>query len=90
MLKYLLIGMAVLSVMNFICYGLDKHAAKQKTWRTPERRLLTFGFAGGAAGGLLGMVCFHHKTRKWYFWLVNWAGLAWQIAAVIFLILHPV
>ena len=36
----------------------------------------------GALGGLLGMCVFHHKTRKFYFWLVNLLGLAWQIAAL--------
>lgn len=87
MLKYLLIGMLVLSVLNFIIYGLDKNAAKKNAWRTPEARLLGIGFFGGAAGGLLGMMYFHHKTRKWYFWLVNWAGLAWQLGAVIYLLM---
>lgn len=81
MLNYILIAMAVLSALNFIVYGLDKHAAKAKLWRTPERRLLLFGMLGGAAGGLLGMLVFHHKTKKWYFWTVNLLGLCWQIAA---------
>ena len=88
MLKYLLIGILVLSVLNFIIYGLDKQAAKNHQWRTPEFRMLTIGVLGGAAGGLLGMICFHHKTRKWYFWLLNWAGLAWQAAAVIYLLVN--
>lgn len=85
MLKYLLIGILAVSVLNFIIYGLDKRAAKKKEWRTPERRLLLFGFFCGAPGGLLGMMLFHHKTKKWYFWLVNWIGLAWQAAAVVYL-----
>lgn len=85
MQNYILIAMAVLSVLNLIVYGLDKYAAKAHTWRTPERRLLLFGFVGGAAGGLLGMLVFHHKTRKWYFWAVNLLGLCWQIAACLWL-----
>ena len=33
------------------------------------------------------MVLFRHKTRHWYFWAVNFVGLAWQLA-VLFLLLH--
>jgi hypothetical protein len=35
-------------------------------WRISERMLLCFSFFGGI-GGLLGMLFFHHKTRKWRF-----------------------
>ena len=89
MLKGFIIILLVLSVLTFIVYGLDKHAAKTKSWRTPERRLLLFGFVGGALGGLLGMVIFHHKTRKFYFWLVNLLGLGWQIIVLWYLGTHP-
>lgn len=85
MVKIFAVILLVMSVLTFIVYGLDKHAAKAKTWRTPERRLLLFGFAGGAAGGLLGMLVFHHKTRKFYFWLVNLLGLSWQIIVLWYL-----
>ena len=90
MLKLLLIGLICMSLLNFIIYGLDKRAARKQTWRTPERRLLLIGLAGGAAGALAGMLFFHHKTRKWYFWAVNLIGIAWQLSAVIYLIVHPV
>ena len=43
------------------------------------RTLISFG---GAAGALLGMLLFRHKTRRWYFWTVNLAALGWQLAAV--------
>ena len=86
MLKYALIILAVISLLTFVSYGLDKHAARQKTWRVPERRLLLFGLAGGAAGALLAMQIFHHKTRKAKFWIVNIIGLLWQIALCVYLI----
>ena len=82
MLKGFLLILLVMSALTFLVYGLDKHAAKTNAWRTPERRLLLFGFAGGAFGGLLGMCVFRHKTRKFYFWLVNLLGIAWQIITV--------
>ena len=88
MLKYFLIYCAVISALTFAVYGLDKHAAKAKLWRTPERRLLLFGMAGGAIGAILGMLFFHHKTKKWYFWLVNLVSIILYTTAVCLLILH--
>ncbi|MCQ2407071.1 MAG: DUF1294 domain-containing protein [Oscillospiraceae bacterium] len=85
MLKYYLIILGVLSAFTFLIYGMDKNAAKKNLWRTPERRLLLFGFCGGAVGGLLGMQIFHHKTRKWYFWTANLLGIAWQSALAVYL-----
>ncbi|MBQ9783964.1 MAG: DUF1294 domain-containing protein [Clostridia bacterium] len=85
MLKYLLAAYAVMSVLAFLAYGLDKRKAKKKRWRTPEAVLLCFGFFGGAVGALIGMNLFRHKTRHWYFWAVNFLGLAWQIGAAFLL-----
>ena len=82
MLKAFVILLLIMSVLTFLVYGLDKHAAKSNSWRTPEKRLLVFGLAGGAAGGILGMLVFHHKTRKLYFWIVNLIGIAWQITTL--------
>ena len=36
-------------------------------WRIPELTLWAFALLGGAPGGYLGMRCFRHKTRHWYF-----------------------
>lgn len=85
MLKYLLAAYAVMSVLAFLAYGFDKRKAKKKRWRTPEAVLLCFGFFGGAVGALIGMNLFRHKTRHWYFWAVNFLGLAWQIGAAFLL-----
>lgn len=80
------IFLAVMSIIAFILYGVDKRKAIKKAWRTPEAVLLGFGFFGGAAGALLGMRAFRHKTKHWYFWFVNIAGIAWQIALAVLLI----
>ena len=52
--------------MTFILFGFDKRRALVHKWRIPERTLLCFSLFGGI-GGLLGMLFFHHKTRKWRF-----------------------
>ena len=86
---YYLIFVAVMSLISFILYGADKSKAKKNKWRIKESVLLGFGFFGGAIGALLGMSAFRHKTKHWYFWVVNVLGLIWQIALpiVIFVLL---
>jgi uncharacterized membrane protein YsdA (DUF1294 family) len=85
-MKYIFLAfIAVMSLFAFFAYAIDKKKAEQKKWRTPEKMLLGLSFFGGAVGGYIAMFLFHHKTKKWYFHLVNLLGLAWQIAAAIYL-----
>ena len=70
----------VMSLIAIILYASDKKKAKLGAWRIPEKVLLGFGFFGGAIGGLFAMRTFRHKTKHWYFWVVNILGLAWQLA----------
>ena len=74
-----------MSLIAFICYGSDKGRARRGEWRIPEKVLLGLSFFGGSVGGLLGMNAFRHKTKHWYFWAVNLAGLVWQAVAAYFL-----
>ena len=84
-MKFYLIILAVMSLAALILYGTDKLKAKAGAWRISEAALLSVGFFGGALGALLGMKLWRHKTRHWYFWVVNIAGLLWQIAVLIVL-----
>lgn len=83
-MNYYLIFIAVMSVIAFILYGVDKRKAIKHAWRIKEAVLLGFGFFGGAVGALLGMKIFHHKTKHWYFWAINIIGLAVQIAVLVY------
>lgn len=80
-----IVFLLIMSVLAIILYRMDKTKAQKGAWRIKEATLLLVGFLGGAAGALLGMRLFRHKTKHWYFWAVNIAGLAWQII-VIFLL----
>ena len=86
MIKYTLIGtaafFAIMSLIALFMYMADKSKAKKKEWRTKESALLGIGFFGGAVGALAGMKLFRHKTKHWYFWVVNIAGLIWQLALI--------
>ncbi|MEW8978776.1 MAG: DUF1294 domain-containing protein [Symbiobacterium sp.] len=63
---------AVCAVATFVAYGLDKYCATHNMWRIPERTLLLCALLpGGPFGAVAGMQLFHHKTRKWYFQVVN-------------------
>ena len=83
---WFIIYLAVMSLIALILYKVDTEKAKRSEWRTKEKTLLGFGFLGGAVGALAGMKLFRHKTKHWYFWAVNIAGLAWQIALLVWLI----
>ena len=56
-----------LSVLGFFLMGYDKLQAKRGRRRVPEKSLFSVALLGGAAGAVLGMYLFHHKTRHWYF-----------------------
>lgn len=55
----LLINAAALLLML-----LDKRNAIRRAPRVPERILFAAALLGGSLGGTLGMLLFHHKTRK--------------------------
>ena len=64
-------------------YFADKQKAKKGKWRIPEKVLLGIGFIGGAVGALAAMQVFRHKTKHYYFYLINILGLAWQVAGAV-------
>ena len=85
MYLYLLVYCAAMSIVAFFAYLIDKCRARAGKWRISEAMLLSLGFLGGAVGALLSMELFRHKTKHWYFRVVNISGLIWQAALVIFL-----
>ena len=57
----------MMSAVCFILFGMDKWKAVHGRWRIAETTLILTSFLLGGIGGLLGMIVFHHKTRKWKF-----------------------
>ena len=82
---YCLLFFLLMSVIAFFLYGLDKRKARKGRFRIRESVLLGFSFFGGALGGTLGMSLFRHKTKHWYFRVINLLGLVLQAALVVFL-----
>lgn len=52
------------NILTFALFGIDKWKAVHDQWRIPVRTLLGFSLIGGAAGGLLAMYTFRHKTHR--------------------------
>ena len=53
---------AILNVITFLIYAIDKWKAKKNRWRIPESILLLLAVLGGSIGALMGMKIWHHKT----------------------------
>jgi len=74
----------VTSLSCFVAYAIDKSAARNGNWRTPERTLLLLGLVGGWPGAVLAQQWLRHKTSKrsfqrmfWVTVVVNVAGFLW-------------
>lgn len=63
--------LALASMVTFWMMAYDKRQAKRKGRRIPEKKLLLYGLAGGAAGQWLSMHFLRHKTQhKNFVWSV--------------------
>jgi len=68
--------LALTSGWTFTLFGVDKRRAKRGgAHRISESFLLGISALGGWPGGLLGIVCFRHKTAKFSFLLKFLAAL---------------
>lgn len=63
--------MIIINIISFIIYAIDKKLAIKKKTRVPEAILLFLSIIGGSLGSLIAMYLVHHKTKKWYFVLIN-------------------
>ena len=61
-LHVVLIYLAVINVVTFFMYGIDKWKAKKSKMRIRETALLGLAVLGGSIGAWLGMKVWHHKT----------------------------
>lgn len=67
MIKNFFIYLAIINLIGFFAMFLDKQKAKRNKWRIPEKTLFLLALIGGSIGTTLGMQCFRHKTKHWYF-----------------------
>ncbi len=87
MLKYVLIYLGVMTIITYILYAVDKKRAKTKgARRISEVALLSMSVLGGCLGGYLAMIIHHHKTKHWYFVIINILSLVGYTLLVYFMI----
>lgn len=65
--KLLMIYLAVINIVSFVTFAIDKYNAIKGKSRVRILTLLGIAFVGGSIGGLLGMYTLRHKTRVNYF-----------------------
>lgn len=60
---YYLYYLLFINLLGFLLMGIDKHKARHKKWRIPEKTLFVSAILGGSVGSLAGMYIFRHKTK---------------------------
>ena len=87
LLHIVLIYLAVINVVTFFMYGIDKWKAKKSKWRIRESALLGLAVLGGSIGAWLGMKVWHHKTQHKKFKYVVPAIIIIQLALIVYFII---
>lgn len=64
----ILIFLALANIFSFSIMLIDKNLAVTGRRRVSEGSLFFMAIFFGGLGVYLGMIAFHHKTRKWYFY----------------------
>lgn len=80
--------LTAVNLIAFVLMGYDKHQSRRGGGRIPERTLFLFAFFGGALGIFFGMRAFRHKTQHKRFVYGVPALLAWNLAVVLWALLH--
>jgi len=73
----------IASLVAFVAYALDKSAARQGRWRTPESTLHGLGLVGGWPGALLAQQLLRHKSSKPSFAAAFWATVCLNVAGFV-------
>ncbi|MCU7877637.1 MAG: cold shock and DUF1294 domain-containing protein [Candidatus Thiodiazotropha sp. (ex Lucinoma borealis)] len=76
----------ILSLLTFIMYAVDKSAAKEGAWRTPESTLHLLSLAGGWPGAVVAQQKLRHKSKKQSFRTVFWVTVLLNCSLFIWLL----
>ena len=84
LLKVMAVYYIIVNIVLFVMMGIDKVRAKRDEWRIREATLAAAALLGGGIGGFAGMKLFHHKTKKWYFYVIFALGIILHLIIVWF------
>ena len=76
---------ALVNLLVFILYGVDKRRARKQRWRISERTLLIGTWLFGGVGAWMGMRMFRHKTKHLAFQISAPIGAVLSMAALAFI-----
>ena len=76
---------AVINLLVFLLYGIDKRKAVKDRWRISEKTLL-ISAVFGVIGAIIGMLTFSHKIRKPRFFITVPLILILELVLVYLLI----
>ncbi|WP_230852577.1 DUF1294 domain-containing protein [Acholeplasma laidlawii] len=74
-----------ISLITYIAYLIDKERAKKGQWRIKEKHLLLLSVFMGSIGGLMGLYVVRHKTKHWYFIVINWLSFFLHLYLIYFI-----
>ena len=77
--------LAIMGIVAFAAYGMDKRKAKKGAWRTSEKTLLLLAACFGGIGAFLGMKVFRHKTQHTSFRIIVPLCALIQISVLVLL-----
>jgi len=77
---------AIVSLITFILYAIDKSAARRNAWRISEDKLHFFALAGGWPGALIAQQLLRHKTKKESFRSVFWVTVGVNVGLFVWLL----
>lgn len=60
---YFIVYILIVNLYGIFIMGADKYKATGHRWRISESHIFITALLGGAAGVMMGMLMFHHKTQ---------------------------
>lgn len=79
---------ALMSLITFVVYVIDKRAAERGRWRTKESKLHLLALLGGWPGAYFAQVNLRHKSSKSEFKQVFWVTVLLNIGGLYWLHIH--
>ena len=70
----------------FFIFGFDKKQSRMRKWRISEDFLISCAALIGGIGALLGMILFHHKTRKMKFKILVPIFAAFELVVLYYIL----
>ncbi|MBE4293219.1 DUF1294 domain-containing protein [Vibrio parahaemolyticus] len=81
--KLFIAAYILMSIVTYVMYAIDKNAAQNGKWRTPENTLHLLSLLGGWMGALCAQNQFRHKSKKQPFKSILWLTIFVNIGAFV-------